>query len=1545
MENNGVKYGVVGFVGISTIYLMNCSFFNNSAYSGGTLVFYYIDRAFIENVNIFNSTAQSKGGTIFISKINSSLSLESSNFYLSQSFLDGGLLYLNEVMNINFFGIFCLSSFSKEKGGLAYIINTNMAIFENISSYKSYGDIGGMFYLDQSKAKFLNGTFKNGIVINGGGFIYLLGLKTQILISFSNFSDFYSDGDGGIISSANIDNLTVFKVEFANSRVNERGNGIITIEGFFLPSGDNTIDMGIFIFENVSFLNNFASFGSNIFFSSNNILIIRNILSKYNEGSIFTIETDLTQVFYFENFVIEDNNNKNDKILGPLFIIYKATIFFRNIFAKVNFGKFSLFAIFNSLIYMFESIIQDYFTNKNEKFFSIVLSIVYFSNNKFSYSELSQNTSILFNVKNSIIYSKTDLFQNFFCFNIAALVFDFSHFFSDSSFFLGLFGYEGGLYFWNSNLTISSSLFEGNGNSYELNWKKEQISDISFEGVLKNSLNFISFLNVSFIGTEKNMVYITNSLRLDLYNTTFVSTNMKNISQSFNRALFLNNIQIMVIANNIFQNFRSELGSCMMVISLHEKTSLQLNSTNFLKNIAFSAPAIYLFGQINLLIYNSTFQNNEAIKAKTLNTDRPNLEDSGKGGCIIIDCEYFEFCKASIISSSFLNNRAELIGPTILSKTLTSIINYQNIINNNKDLSDFTDSFSAFPPSFYLLNEKFSIELLETMNNLNNLEKSSKLITYSFQGEITAVSGWPWNLTMILVDSFNQLFSKESKTNAELKCSIDASKNTLDTENKLTLEKGSATSQSGIISLNNIKIVCNPNSTLLCTLKINYPDSLLFKTNPVLGNIITYPNRTLSLKLQIHIRKCIVGELYMEDETCLSCPPGKYSLTDPIFKNSSKKCWSCPEYSYCKGGKYITPLEGFWRANENSELIVKCVSPQSCLGVGDIRLFNNLSEIERTQGVCGEHNWGNVCFYCKNGYARFKSSSECEECGQLAIIYVKMIFSLLFIVVYIAFQVRIFSRNKQDDPHLAVLMKLFLNHFQNMSLVNLIDLGWTINLDVYLAINDYLSFITQDFFIIDCFVQSLNQDLLLQKIVFTTVLPILLSIFMALIWFLVFIFFFLYKKSETHKKLYEYLIEKMRITSIILIFILYPEILRKCFSLLNCTLIDDYGSISVLVSSPNIICWTDEHKSWVISISLPGLIFWGILAPLSILFILKKYQDNIMEMIYEIEVQSLNDFRKMTMRTIKPKAMKKSISIDMEKEIAVKIFPGGVLPPIHTFGYRYNRVNIIETVEYRVLYKNEFIIETLFTKTDHSNTETTTNIFPNKETFIKNPQKIYKFLPENFVLQETIKEEDLNRYLMRIRVYYENIKAYQKKEEKKIHPYKTRSKTTRKVSEKTEVLIKNLGFLFPGYKKEFYYWEIVIFSRKFCLILVGMFNEFFPTYTKPAMFIIVISFYTFIQIFFEPYQFSYMNNLELGSLMATFFCTSIFMLVFSNKMTQMGMSFLIGVSVLNLIFIIFWLRKLLLYGKLRERIRGIGKFFRSVRKKLSNSFRRSLSIQ
>ena len=48
------------------------------------------------------------------------------------------------------------------------------------------------------------------------------------------------------------------------------------------------------------------------------------------------------------------------------------------------------------------------------------------------------------------------------------------------------------------------------------------------------------------------------------------------------------------------------------------------------------------------------------------------------------------------------------------------------------------------------------------------------------------------------------------------------------------------------------------------------------------------------------------------------------------------------------------------------------------------------------------------------------------------------------------------------------------------------------------------------------------------------------------------------------------LIEKMRITTLVLVYILYPEILRKCFSLMNCVELDNSTGLKALNLSPNI---------------------------------------------------------------------------------------------------------------------------------------------------------------------------------------------------------------------------------------------------------------------------------------------------------------------------------------------------------------------------------------
>ena len=90
-----------------------------------------------------------------------------------------------------------------------------------------------------------------------------------------------------------------------------------------------------------------------------------------------------------------------------------------------------------------------------------------------------------------------------------------------------------------------------------------------------------------------------------------------------------------------------------------------------------------------------------------------------------------------------------------------------------------------------------------------------------------------------------------------------------------------------------------------------------------------------------------------------------------------------------------------------------------------------------------------------------------------------------------------------------------------MGIIGLIDFGWTLDFNFYFSFQDYISFLTEDFLVIDCFVQDINEDILVVKIIFTTILPIILSLFMLFIWVGLFVYFTFYQKvNEQGGKFY-----------------------------------------------------------------------------------------------------------------------------------------------------------------------------------------------------------------------------------------------------------------------------------------------------------------------------------------------------------------------------------------------------------------------------------------
>ena len=1541
----GVKFGVIGIIGVANAWVSNNTFIGNLGRFGGGFCFYFVNYSLMENTFVHSSRAY-QGVFFFLTKIIDVIKIYNTTLKNVSASSDGGSMFLKECNHIYFESLRIELNSARNKGGNCVIYQVLQAEFTKTKMSDSSSAMGGMFYIEDSRTILKDCIFKRGFAEISGGFGYLLG-KTSLLMENNDISSFSTNGDGAIISSGNIDNFTCANSSFKDSKVFGSGNGIFNFEGYTLFEFNATVKTGVFSFDKIIIVNNTALFGSNIYFSSNNLLIVKNLISENNTGSLFSVDSDQLQFFYFEkciirfnNFYIDFNQVPFSYIQNPLLYFFKTLISFQEILIEKNIGQTLLFKIVNTKFMMINCNFYDFFEYRTSsdtliRFFYVVDSFINSENNTFTYMfNLSKNV-MLMEIKASPFFSYKDKFTNTYTEISSVLYYEDCKIILREAIFSNLYGYQSSLIISASDLFIDKSFFINNGNSNLENSKNdEQISDIFYDSS-KNLLSSFIIENTEFYTFAANTMYIYQTLNFTVKNCIFYSKIQNN--QIFNRALFLIDLNYTNLINTTFSNYFSIQGSVITAIkkkNISPPMALNIIGCNFFNNTAFSAGVFYVLGAIQLKVNSSTFKYNRAMITKEA-SERLSPEESGKAGVILIDCEYFTFCTASFIYSVFENNFAEAIGPTVLSKTSTGIALSSNIFVNNSDLLNYTEFVSSTPIKTYLLSKDY--EPIATSNNSHsNKQKTVLSIENYIISNLTIASGQEFDFSILLVDNYEQLLIKESKTSAELFCDYEFPTKVNTTKN-IFIDKGSAKSEDGSILFRNVKIVAIPNNNLSCQIELTYQDSLIFKSNIKYS---TKLKRSLSFQFSMFVRKCIIGEIYLDDDTCFECHMGTYSIADPMKRSEAKSCLNCPDNSFCKGGKHISPLKDYWRNSINSTLILKCLTPYSCLGIGnDIyeilqKNFSQFNETEIIQGKCAENYEGNFCFRCKKGLARFKANAECQECQSLYIVYIKMVLSSIFMVLYISFQAKVFSKIEHKDPHLAVLTKLLLNHFQTVSMINLIDLGWTVEFNFYFSFQDYLSFLSQDFFVIDCMIQNIGEDLLVQKIIFTTLLPVILSLVMLIIWSSVFLYLFFSKKSETSTKIYRFMIDKMRITLLILIFILYPEILRKSFSLLNCMLIDNYSNLTVLSLSPNVQCWSSQHSYWVKTASVPGLVAWGIVAPVAIMLILRKHQNKIMSFIQETQTQSIRELVTISKKEIDGyKMYRKKIFISMEEALAKKLFNGPV-PPKSELRYSIKKTNVQQIVQVEVKTRDEIMEDYENTVKRESilldpfvNENSRDPLFENKGSFlVVEPSSLYRYLEAEWKINE-ITQEDLKTYAVHIKEELKNVAEdliVKKSISGKIGGLsKSQTINLKNIPIKTLLIITNLGFIYRGYRKEYYYWEIMMFSRKFILIFIGVFTEFFPKQTKPTMLLIILISYIFLQITNMPYQFTYLNHLEIISLITSFLTALIGVILFSEKMQKYSILFLCIVFFVNVYFLIHWAKYLIKYGKIKEKIQDL----------------------
>ena len=88
------------------------------------------------------------------------------------------------------------------------------------------------------------------------------------------------------------------------------------------------------------------------------------------------------------------------------------------------------------------------------------------------------------------------------------------------------------------------------------------------------------------------------------------------------------------------------------------------------------------------------------------------------------------------------------------------------------------------------------------------------------------------------------------------------------------------------------------------------------------------------------------------------------------------------------------------------------------------------------------------------------------------------------------------------------------------------------------------------------------------------------------------------------------------------------------------------------------------------------------------------------------------------------------------------------------------------------------------------------------------------------------------------------------------------------------------------------------------------------------MFLTFLSFYIYLQLSYEPYQFDYLNNLEVLSLITTFLSAMIGFLLFSTYFRKFSIIFVVLVLLLNILFFLYWMKMLFKYGRIKEKVQA-----------------------
>ena len=216
---------------------------------------------------------------------------------------------------------------------------------------------------------------------------------------------------------------------------------------------------------------------------------------------------------------------------------------------------------------------------------------------------------------------------------------------------------------------------------------------------------------------------------------------------------------------------------------------------------------------------------------------------------------------------------------------------------------------------------------------------------------------------------------------------------------------------------------------------------------------------------------------------------------------------------------------------------------------------------------------------------------------------IRLVLISLFIVFYIHFNARPIMI--ENSKFYNILMKILINHLQRLSIIGYGNMKSMLDdIQTFFSFLNGISFLSEDNFSNDCYMQALLQidlnDLYLYKTLFIVLLPLIISYLSLLIY------------ASFNLRIRWNVGKKYSIMFFTSIFLFYPLITKCSVSLLNCFKLNDETTEEFLFASPNVKCWQDLHLYFTFFIGGFGILVWGIGFPLFLKLYLHKKQKNVM---------------------------------------------------------------------------------------------------------------------------------------------------------------------------------------------------------------------------------------------------------------------------------------------------------------------------------------------